>query len=210
MIISTFDSGTQWSPSENNSKELVILKNPNGIFKLAYRLTVGSPMGPAIRFVDAHVGTTVHQHPGIHLNNDGLPCDTCRVGEGRGVKGDRKKISVNTLGGRFQTLDLLRPPTIATYDLKGDWERLLNILNNNDLLGPADYGQDSDNRWTDGAVVDGHVSAGWTYDYLRARFQRNGLDGQDGPITTVVHPVNREDLWSVPDHIFSLFLLNAF
>ena len=210
MIISTFDSGTQWSPSENNSKELVILKNPNGIFKLAYRLTVGSPMGPAIRFVDAHDGTTVHQHPGIHLNNDGLPCDTCRVGEGRGVKGDRKKISVNTLDGRFQTLDLLRPPTIATYDLKGDWERLLNILNNNDLLGPADYGQDSDNQWTDGPVVDGHVSAGWTYDYLRARFQRNGLDGQDGPITTIVHPVNRDDLWSVPDHIFSLFFLNAF
>ena len=209
-IVSTVYSGTQWSLPENDSQELVILKNPNGIFKLAYRLTVGSPMGPAIQFVDAHDATTVHQYPGIHLNTDGLPCDTCRVGEGTGVKGDRKKISVNTLGGRFQTLDLLRPPTIATYDLKGDWERLLNILNNNDLLNPADYGQDSDNRWTDGPLVDGHVSAGWTYDYLHERFQRNGLDGQDGPITTIVHPVNRDDLWSVPDHIFSLFFLNAF
>ena len=209
-IISTIDSETQWSLPENKSQELVILKNPNGIFTLAYRLTVASPVGPAIQFIDAHDGITVHQYPGIHLNNDGLPCDTCRVGEGRGVKGDRKKISVNTLGGRFQTLDLLRPPAIATYDLKGDWERLLNILNNNELLGPADYGQDSDNHWTDGPIVDGHVSAGWTYDYLHARFQRNGLDGQDGPITTIVHPVNREDLWSVPDHIFSLFFLNAF
>lgn len=209
-IISTVNSGTQWSLSRDDRQELIILKTPTGIFKLAYRLTIGSQIGPSIQFVDAHNGTTVYQYPGIHLNNDGLPCDTCRVGEGLGVKGDTKKISVNTFGGRFQTLDLLRPPKIATYDLKGDWERLLDILNNTELLSAADYGQDADNQWTDGAVVDGHVSAGWTYDYLYERFQRNGLDGRDGPITTIVHPVNRSDLWSVPDHIFSLFFLNAF
>ena len=209
-VISTVGSETQWSLVGNDSQELIIIKNHNGVFKLAYRLTVGSQIGPSIQFVDAHNGTTVHQHPGIHLNNDGLPCDTCRIGEGHGVKGDLKKLSVNTLGGRFQTLDLLRPPKISTYDLKGDWERLLNILNNIDLLNTADYGQDSDNRWTDGPLVDGHVGAGWTYDYLYERFQRSGLDGKDGPITTVVHPVNRTDLWTVPDHIFSLFFVNAF
>ena len=209
-ITSKVDSDIDSPLVDNNSQELVILKDRHGVFQLAYRLRIGSQIGPLIRFVDAHNGTTVRQYPGIHLNNNGLPCDTCRVGEGHGVKGDRKKISVNTLGGRFQTLDLLRPPQIATYDLKGDWERLINILNGTDALNAADFGQDADNHWTDGPIVDGHVSAGWTYDYLYNRFQRNGLDGKDGPIISVVHPVNRSDLYTVPDNIFSLFFVNAF
>ena len=35
-------------------------------------------------------------------------------------------------------------------------------------------GSDSDNDWTDGAVGDAHIYAGYTYDYYFKRFGRKG------------------------------------
>lgn len=68
--------------------------------------------------------------------------------------------------------------------MRGDWQRTLDILEGLVPLVDADLASDEDNDWLDGANVDGHVGAGWTYDYLFDRFGRRGLDGNDSPIVT--------------------------
>lgn len=198
------------TPLTNADPELLVLKDETGTFRLVHRLTAAAPDGPRVCFVDAHTGAMVWESSAIRTSSDQLPCNTCTVGQGRGVKGDAKKISVRSMGGGFRTVDLLRPSQIITYDMNGDWERLFAFLNGAETLRASDIGHDTDNNWNDGAVVDGHVGAGWTYDYLYARFGRRGLDDRNGPITSVVHPVRRSDLFTVPDEIFRLFYLNAF
>ena len=44
-----------------------------------------------------------------------------------------------------------------------------------------------DNDWTDGAVVDAHAYAGWTYDYYFKRHGRRGIDGRDLAVRSVTH-----------------------
>ena len=198
------------TPLINADPELLVLKDETGTFRLAHRLIVAAPDGPRVCFVDAHTGAMVWEFSAIRTSNDQPPCDTCAVGQGHGVKGDAKKISVRSMGGGFKTVDLLRPSQIITYDMNGDWERLLAFLNGAEVLRASDIGHDTDNTWNDGAVVDGHVGAGWTYDYLHARFGRRGLNDRDGPITSVVHPVHRSDLFTVPNEIGKLFYVNAF
>ena len=87
------------------------------------------------------------------------------VGTGTGVLGDRKKISTNASGGRYVADDQFRPPTLITYDMRGN--RVRTDLYLDGLLTPtsSDLASDSDNAWTDAANVDGHVHVGWTYDF---------------------------------------------
>lgn len=60
-------------------------------------------------------------------------------------------------------------------------------------------------RW-----LDGHVYAGWTYDYYFKRFGRRGLDNNDLAIRSVVHPVSRDN-FSIPYFTQnSRFFTNAF
>ena len=94
--------------------------------------------------------------------------------------------------------------------MRGDWERAIDVLSGQRRLTDADLASDTDNVWEDGASVDAHVGSGWTVDYLHERFGRRGLDGQNGPIVAMVHPVRRADLFSVPTEIANLFHLNAF
>lgn len=103
------------------------------------------------------------------------------VGVGRGVWSDAKKISVTRDGSIFTAEDRLRPSRILTYDMRfnktafdfGIWE--------------GSIASDSDNDWTDGAVVDAHVYAGWTYDYYYKRHGRRGLDDSDMTLRNFVH-----------------------
>jgi thermolysin len=132
------------------------------------------------------------------------------VGRATGVLGDNKKISVDTLGGTFVASDDLRPPVIVTYDMQGNIDRTIDFLNGVVGLGAGDIASDADNQWTDGANVDAHVYAGFTYDYFYKRFGRVGLDNQNIPIRSLVHPVRRQDLLISPNEIIGLFFLNAF
>jgi thermolysin len=92
--------------------------------------------------------------------------------------------------------------------MRGDYIRTLRYLNELIQLTASDLAMDSDNTWTDTAVVDAHVYVGWTYDYYFKRHARRGLDNRDLALVNVVHPVRRQDFQTtfpiVPD-----FFLNA-
>jgi thermolysin len=184
------------------SPELVVLPLDAGGFALAYRLVTTFPQDIVVSFVDAQSGAMLLQFTDLQTQSG--------VGTGHGVLGDTKKISTDLAGGSYRTSDGLRPPSILTYDLKGNLARVFDILNRRTELTLADLAVDGDNDWSDGAVVDGHVYAGWTYDYYYKRFGRRGLDNNDLAIRSIIHPVSRDN-FSIPYfNQNSAFFTNAF
>ena len=129
-------------------------------------------------FVDARTGAVV-------LRWDDLRTDAA-VGLGTGVWGDRKKVSADATGGTFRADDRLRPPALATYDLAYD-SGLGGFALGTGIVDRAWIALSPDNEWRDGAVVDAHVHAGYTYDYYFKRLGRRGLDGRDHPMRGIVH-----------------------
>jgi thermolysin len=181
--------------------ELVWLPLDRGGYALSYRMRALSPRGLTMYFVDARTGA-------LHLALNDLKTQAA-VAAGRGVLEDRKKLSVTREGTVFRATDELRPPEISTYDLRGNLSRTIAFLNGDIALGPNDKATNADSEWLDGAAVDGHVYAGFTYDYFFKRFGRRGLDDNNLPILSIVHPVSRADIFSAPPPIIGLFYLNA-
>ncbi|HEY7510889.1 MAG TPA: M4 family metallopeptidase [Vicinamibacteria bacterium] len=181
---------------------LRVLPLATGGYALAWRLRAATGAGVRLYYVGARDGRVILERDDSHTQS--------AVGLGTGVLGDTKKMSVRPGAGGFVAEDRLRPPPLRALDMRGDLFRTLRFLNG--ALGDAgeDLARDDDNTWTDGAAVDAHTYAGWTYDYFYKRFGRRGLDNQDLPIVTVVHPVRREDLSTYPDDVVSFFFLNAF
>jgi bacillolysin len=153
-------------------------------------------------FVNASSGTVEGRISHIHTQS--------AVGDGRGVFFDLKKMSVARQGTRFVADDALRPPRLWTLDLHGDLLRAITILNGDDDIRPSDLASDADNVWEDGAVVDAHTYIGWTYDYLFKRFGRRGLDDNNTPLLTIVHPVTQRDAVNLPPEFLLTFATNAF
>lgn len=193
-------TGVTLGPSRR--PELVVLPLANERYALAYRARVMSGGSLTTYFLDAHSGAVLKQRSDLRSQ--------AIVGDARGVLGDRKKISVQAQGGRFVAQDLLRPPSIVTFDMQGDIDRTIDFLNGVVGLGAGDLASDSDNDWREGGTVDAHVYAGLTYDYFFKRFGRRGLDGRDLPMTSLVNPVRREQFFSQTDEIINAFYLNAF
>jgi thermolysin len=185
--------------------ELMVLPRDDGSgYALAWRLRGVTPAIDAIEyFLDAKTGEVLLQYS--------VRESQTAVGRATGVLGDSKKISVAPSGGAFQARDLLRPPLVQTDDMKGDPFRTVNFLSGAISLGNADIAADSDNVWTDGAVDDAHVYAGYTYDYYFKRFGRRGLNDNDIRILSLVNPVRRtvEDLNRYFSS-FADFFVNAF
>ena len=107
------------------------------------------------------------------------------VGSGQGVLGDSKKVSANRVAGTFRTEDQLRPAEILTLDTRGSEATLERLLNGTSF--DSDITTDSDNTWTDAAVVDAHVHSGYTYDYFLQSHGWAGLDDQDSRVFDVVN-----------------------
>jgi Zn-dependent metalloprotease len=145
---------------------------------LTWMMHVRFDLGLERVFVDAHSGAIAHRYS--DLQTDAI------AGLGVGVWADQKKLSVDKNQSTYRAHDLLRPPGLVTYDLRGDIGRLTLVLNQG-FRDPNDVGQDADNDWTDGAVVDAHVYAGLTYDYYYKRHGRRGLNDHDLPIASFVH-----------------------
>jgi len=108
------------------------------------------------------------------------------TGLGTGVWGDRKKMSVDDGQGAFSASDLLRPPALTTYDMDFSISAL-NVFLNTGRISSAFVARDADNNWSDGAVVDAHTYAGWTYDYYFKRYGRRGIDDRDLAIRSITH-----------------------
>ena len=180
--------------------ELTVLPREDGAYTLTWRVRAVTGLDVREHFVDAQTGGVVFDYSDLQTQS--------AVGRGTGVLGDSKKISVSEGGGQFTATDRLRPPNVNTYDLRGDYTRAIRYLNQLIQLTTNDLAGDSDNTWTDTAVVDAHVYVGWTYDYYFKRHARRGLDNRDLPLVNIVHPARRQDFQTnfsiVPD-----FYLNA-
>ena len=182
--------------------ELVVAPLADGRYALAYKIRARrANFDIRIYFVDAKSGRIV-----MELND--VQTQTV-VGTGSGVLGDRKKVSARPSGGDFVAEDGLRPPRIATFDFRGDLGNLFFTLFFFGDLFDADLARDADNSWADGANVDAHVYAGYTYDYYFKRFGRRGLNNADIAIRSITHPVNRADFLTYSDDIKGVFFLNA-
>ena len=179
--------------------ELVILPHDGG-YTLTWRVRAATGEDVREYFLDARTGAIALEYSDLQRQS--------AVGQGTGVLGDSKKVSVSATGGQFVTTDRLRPPAINTYDMKGDYLRTIRYLNEVIQLTANDLGTDADNTWTDSPVVDAHVYAGYTYDYYFKRHNRRGLDNNNLAIVSLVHPARRQEFQQnfpiVPD-----FYLNA-
>jgi Zn-dependent metalloprotease len=190
------------APIGGQVPELVVLPREDGSFTLAWQSHVRIGGDFLAIFVDAQTGDEVWRYSVRHTQ--------ASVGTGTGVLGERKKLATQQQGGAFFATDTLRPPSLVTLDMKGNHDRVFSILDGD--FGPAasDVATDTDNTWTDGAVVDGHSGIGFTYDYYFARFNRRGVDNNNRNLRTIIHPANRNDPLSLPDEVIGSLLLNAF
>jgi thermolysin len=192
-------SGTTLDSSSR--PELVVLPLDDGRYALAWRLRVVTRHDARQYFVDARTGAALLDYSDRKTQS--------AVGRARGVLGDTKKISVRSSTGRFLTADELRPPSIQTYDMQGNPGRVYDVLFGTVTLSATDLASDTDNDWSDAAVDDAHVYAGYTYDFYFKRFGRHGLNNADIRVQNLVHPVRRSDLFTYVDE-FPEFFVNAF
>ncbi len=181
--------------------ELVVLPQSDG-YHLAYRGQAITSLEVLNVFVDASSGALLQQFS--DFQSDGI------VGKGTGTYGDDKKMSVKALSGTFVADDGLRPVAITTYDMKGSLSRTLLVQNRIVNVTTADIAADVDNVWTDSAVVDAHVYAGWFYDFLFKRFGRHGLDDHDLRMAILTHPVRLADIASASPEVIGTYYDNAF
>ncbi len=169
-----------WSgagPAMDDPPELVILPLPADRFVLAYRALMRDRY---VHFVDAHTGDVVWREPAFDEQSS--------VGSGHGIRGQTKKVSGSRRGGVYQAHDRLRPAEIVTLDLRYNLRRLDALIDPRGRgWAPSDVASDTDNTWDDPAVVDVHVHAGFTYDYLAARHDWDGADGHDGRIMAMAN-----------------------
>jgi bacillolysin len=181
--------------------ELTILPMAGSEPRLAYQTVVSRPGSVFRLFIDANTGAELLRYSEIQTQS--------AVGTGRGLVGDTKKMSTRPLAGAFVADDRLRPPSLLTYDMRNNFNRLLLVLDGLVPLTTADLATDTDNTWTDIPAVDGHAYIGWTYDYYFKRHGRRGLDNRDRPIITLLNAVRQQDWLTVPPEDLDL-VFNAF
>ncbi len=183
--------------------ELVVFPLDAGGYRLAWRVRAfyDEPFDIRQTVYDASTGEILLDYRDIQTQTAGI---------GTGVLGDRKKVSVAPGGQGFAASDRLRPPSIQTYDFRFNVGRLIRFLN----LGPtdltaADLATDADNDWTDGAVVDAHAYAGYTYDYYYRRFGRRGLDDANVTMHSITHAISRDEWRYYSSDTVGTFFANA-
>lgn len=184
--------------------ELVVLRQDGGTYALAWRIRATLPGDIRQYFVDARSGAVIRDITDVKSQ-------TPMIGSGTGVLGDRKKLSVRrAASGQYIAEDGRRPPTVRTYDLRGDIQRTVDFLSGRVSLSPAtELASSADNTWTDPMAVDAHAHAGWTYDFFFKRFNRRGLNNGDIRILSIVHPARREDLFTPLGGDWPVFFANA-
>jgi len=185
--------------------ELVILPDDAGGYRLTYRATVFKLDSDREYFIDAKTGAVVKTFKGARRQ-----AGTATIARGTGILGDEKKLSVSSQSGMFVTSDMLRPPALKTYDARGNVNRVLDFLNGEISFVTSDLASNTSTTWSDPVPVDGHAYVGYVYDYYFKRHGRRGLDNNNIAITSIVHPVRRNDLFTASNDVIGLFYINAF
>jgi thermolysin len=169
-------------------------------YRLVYRMTVLSDWAIQDVYVDADSGEIVLSASAIRTQ--------ATIGEGNGMRGSRRKMSTNQTSATFQAVDKLRTAQAFTLAFPGTLARV-NAFFRTMALFNSDVATDSDNVWTDAAVVDAHVFQGWVHDYYFARFGRRGMDDRNGEVDSIVHPLARSEANRQPDDIVFSYINNA-
>jgi bacillolysin len=193
-------TGRTLGPS--HAPELTVLPLDGGGYALTWRARVMTPGALTMYFLDAATGEVILQLSDLKTQ--------AAIGRGKGVLGDDKKVSASLNTGQYYAIDVMRPPQIISFDMRGDLSRTLDFLDGNIGLGLSDIAVDADNNWTDGPNVDAHVYSGFTYDYYFKRHNRVGIDNRNLRMLSIVHPVKRQDIFTQPDDVVGIFYLNAF
>jgi thermolysin len=149
-------------------------------FALVYALHLRGQATLEAIYVDAHSGD-------IALRYDDHRRQTGTVGLAIGTWSDQKKMTVENAAGTHRAVDRVRPFGIKTYDVNFAF----NVWNAYMADQDAFLATDSDNEWRDGAVVDAHTFAGYTYDYYFKRHGRRGLDDRGLAAINFVHIVRQ-------------------
>jgi bacillolysin len=173
----------------------------DGGYTLAYRVQVRSDWDVREVIVDAASGRVLSSRSLIETVN--------AIGQGTGVLGDLKKLSVNSTTSTYQAIDGLRRAPMFTLDFRGNLARLNSFLATG-LLFNSDIATDSDNVWTDGPTVDAHVYQGWVYDYYFKRYGRQGLDDHNLEVDGIVHPLDRSQASRQSSDVVNTYINNAF
>jgi bacillolysin len=185
--------------------ELVVLPEDGGTFRLVWVGQVLTSNNVVRFFIDANTGAVIRRYGMLQRQ-----AANAALGHGTGVLGDDKKVSATPLSGTFIASDPLRPPSIITYDMRGDFNRALAVISNLTPIVTADIASNTSNNWTDGAVVDAHSYSAFTYDYYFKRFGRRGLDNANRTVRNITHLVKRSDVFTAPGDVVGQFYLNAF
>ncbi|KOS00478.1 M4 family metallopeptidase [Paenibacillus polymyxa] len=115
--------------------------------------------------IDANDGSIVFQYDIINE----------ATGTGKGVLGDSKSFTTTASGSSYQLKDTTRGNGVVTY-----------TASNRQSI-PGTLLTDADNVWNDPAGVDAHAYAAKTYDYYKAKFGRNSIDGRGLQLRSTVH-----------------------
>ncbi len=145
-------------------------------FALAYVLHLRGQGTLEAVFVDAHSGT-------VALRYNDHRTQTATVGLGIGTWSDEKKMAAEMAAGTHRAVDRVRPFGIKTYDVNFDFGAWISYNAAQDFF----LATDRDNEWRDGAVVDAHTYAGYTYDYYFKRHGRRGIDDRGLAAINFVH-----------------------
>jgi thermolysin len=152
----------------------MILPTLDGRYALVYR---ASMRNAATYYLDADDGRLLMEVGETRYQS--------AVGQGRGARGDLKKMSTTSGAGSYRSQDQLRPAPILTLDSRGS-ATVFDRLRLGGAVVESDLAVDLDNDWTQTAVVDAHAHLGWFYDYMYKTHQYQGLNGRNSPLIGTV------------------------
>jgi len=202
-LIRTAGRGT-FGPDGDPSR-LTVLPTSAG-FVLTWTARVFSARNASVEriFVDANSGDVVYRYDDTWTRQ----AADARTGTGTGVAGDRLKVPSQQVGPTFHAVDLLRPGKNTTYDMKADPARTTNVLNGVTTALASDEAQSANNVWNDPVVAAAQAYMGFTYEYYRKHFGRNGIDNKNLRLRLLVNPARPQDAASLGG-TYPIFFNNA-
>jgi thermolysin len=149
-------------------------------FALAYRVRVMSMSGLYVYFVDARTGTILRRYSDLQTQH--------APRAGGAVPGEDPRAIFTQVGGG-SAAGAVRAPRLSTFDMRGDLERTIAVVNGLATPAQSDLAA-AGSRQADPAARDAQANAALTYDYLRERFGQPELEQRTG-IVNLVHPMRR-------------------